>query len=273
MGEPFWEFPVRLPRDAFSSREVARAGELWRACQDVAVWASSRQGWPPSRFNEEGTAFVVYRMTAVHARETKYDDALVAKTWVSRLRRRTLCTREMRLWSDQGPLLSATQEWVHVGRDLKPTQASAEAAAAFPEHDGGPSVELPEYESVPGDSTTFSFEMWHTWGDALGHANHPDYVDWCDEATSRVMRAGGVDPVLLQPVAERVLFKHSVEPGETVQIQTTRAGRTTAGDVVLVHRLQVAGGELAAEATTVRRLARSDGGALFALWGGSSGGK
>ena len=264
--EPFWEFPLALPRHAFSAREVARPGDIWRACQDVAVWASSHQGWPPRRFLDAGTSFLVYRMVVTHDRESDYGEELVATTWVSRFRRRTLCTREIRLRSDRGQLAAATQEWAHVGADHKPTQASEETASAYPEYDGGPSAELPGYDEAPGKETRFSFEMWHTWGDPLGHANHPAYVDWCDEATSRVMREGGLDPVKLRPVAEQITFRQSVEPGQTVHVTTARQGYTRGGDIVLAHRFELDGGVAAAQATTVRSLSGGDPASLGALW-------
>src|SRR5690606_37881573 len=84
--QPFWEFPVALPRNAFSARDAARAGDLWRAFQEVAVGASTRAGWSARRFSEAGTAFVVRTMSVRHARETYYGEPLHARTWVCRFR-------------------------------------------------------------------------------------------------------------------------------------------------------------------------------------------
>ena len=42
-----WEFPLTLPRNAFTAREAPRAGDIWRLCQDAATLASIRSGWPP----------------------------------------------------------------------------------------------------------------------------------------------------------------------------------------------------------------------------------
>ena len=220
-----WEFPLTLPRNAFTSREVPRAGDIWRLCQDAATLASIRSGWPPSRFRDEKVAFIVYRMTMVHDAPTPYGAVLDTQTWVSRLRRRTLSTREVRVRMGGRRVAAATQEWVHVDFDtLKPKQGSREAAAAFPETYIEPSIELPEFESSPGASDELRFDMWQTWSDPLAHANHPSYVDWCDEATSRHMHGAGIDPVLLRPIAERVAFKSAVLPGEEVVVQTKRIG-------------------------------------------------
>ena len=261
-----WEFPLTLPRNAFTAREVPRAGEIWRLCQDVATLASINAGWPPARYRSENVAFIVYRMTVLHEAATPYGAVLDTKTWVSRLRRRTLCTREIRVRTGGHPVAAATQEWVHVDFDtLKPKQASLEAAAAFREIDIEPSVSLPDFEERPGGADELRFEMWQTWADPLAHANHPAYVDWCDEATSRHMRDAGLDPVLLRPIAERVTFRSAVLPGEEVVVNTKRVGVIRADAVVLQHDLHTERGP-AAEALTVRGLAEGNGETLISLW-------
>ena len=261
-----WEFPLSLPRNAFTPREVPRAGDMWRVCQDVATLASIASGWSPARFRAERVAFIVYRMTMLHEAPTAYGARLDTQTWVSRMRRRTLCTREVRVRSEGALVASATQEWVHVDFDhLKPKQATHEAAAAFPETDAGPSVDLPAHEERSGDEDQFSFHMWQTWADPLAHANHPAYIDWCDEGTSRRMAAKGLDPVLLRPIAEQVTFRSAVLPGEDVDVVTRRIGVIGSDAVVLRHELRTVRGA-AAEAVSVRGLEEGSGAALIAAW-------
>lgn len=239
---------------------------MWRLCQDVATLASIRSGWPPSRFRDEKVAFIVYKMTLLHGTETSYGTVLDTKTWVSRLRRRTLCTREVRIQSHGQLVASATQEWVHVDFDsLKPKQASVEAAAAFPAIDLDPSVTLPDFVTLDGPEDEFFFEMWQTWSDPLAHANHPAYVDWCDEATSRRMLAAGLDPVGLRPIADHVVFRSAVLPGERVTVRTARVGVIDEKAVVLRHHLETERGS-AAEATTIRALAEANSVPLITAW-------
>jgi len=261
-----WEFPLTLPRNAFTAREVPRAGDIWRLCQDAATLASINAGWPPSRFRDEMVAFIVYRMTMLHHAPTPYGSTLDAQTWVSRLRRRTLSTREVRV-RDRGKLVAAaTQEWVHVDFEtLKPKQGSLEAAAAFPETEVEPSVAMPSFEECPGARDELQFEMWQTWADPLAHANHPAYVDWCDEATSRRMLGAGIDPVQLRPIAEEVAFKSAVLPGEVVLVQTERVGVIGSDAVVLHHHLETERG-VAAEAKTIRGLEDGSAEPLIAAW-------
>ena len=262
-----WEFPLALPRNAFTAREVPRAGDIWRLCQDAATLASISSGWPPSRFRVENVAFIVYKMTMLHEAQTPYGAVLNAQTWVSRLRRRTLSTREVRVRSGAQLVAAATQEWVHVDFEtLKPRQGSVEAAAAFPETDIEPSVAMPRFDELPGAEDEFVFDMWQTWSDPLAHANHPAYIDWCDEAVSRRMLASGLDPVLLRPIAEQVTFRSAVLPGERVTVQTKRVGVIGADAVVLKHHLETERGP-AADATSVRALAEGSGEALISAWG------
>jgi len=260
------EFPLRLPRNAFTEDEVPRAGDVWRLCQDAATLASIEAGWPPSRFREEGVFFVVYRMVMVHGEDTPYGTPIEATTWVSQLRRRTLSTREVRLRSGGRLVASATQEWVHVDAEtFKPKQGSEATAAAFPPVDIEPSVELPGFEEVPGRETRFELEMWQTWADPLGHANHPTYIDWCDEATSRAMVEAGLSPTELRPVAEQVTFKDSVLPAERVEVTTERIGVAEDHAVVLQHHLTTQRGT-AAVAKSIRRLASAGSDALIRAW-------
>lgn len=257
------EQSILLPRNAFSPREAARAGDLWRACQDVAVGASIAGGWPPLRYREAGTSFVVRSMTVLHHRETAYGDALRGTTWVSRFRRDMLSTREVRIADAQGPVVSARQEWVHVSAALAPTRAGVELTSAFPQEPGPPGDVPPELPTLAHAADAhaphvFSFAAWSTWMDPLAHANHPAYVDWCDEATSRAMLRAGLDPVALVPVGEEVLFKSGVVAGEDVRVESVAEGWTASGAAILSHRVLV-GDRPCAIATTIRRVLGEDG--------------
>ncbi|MCA9575284.1 MAG: thioesterase [Polyangiales bacterium] len=260
MTQPVWEFPIELPRHAFSMRDAARAGDLWRAFQEAAVGASSRAGWSARRFREAGTAFVVRTMTVSHQRETYYGEPLHARTWVCRFRREMISSREVRILDDHGALVvAATQEWVHIDLAARtPVRAPEAVTLAFPEHDEGEGVSLPPFDAVEGPTDVFELRPFYTSMDPLGHANHPAYVDWCDEATSRVMVRAGLDPLMLQPVAEQVVFRGGVGPDQRVEVQTRPVGITGRGDLVLRHRVRLDGDVRAADATTVRRLHEAD---------------
>ncbi|MFW6049641.1 MAG: thioesterase family protein [Myxococcota bacterium] len=258
MSELAWEVPLMLPRNAFSARDAARAGDVWRACQDVAVEASILAGWGPPRYREMGSAFVVRSMRVVHHREPGYGERLVGRTWVSRFRRNTLSTREVRIRGVQGPVASATQEWVHVDGAMRPCRAPADLVAAFPEHEEDASVVLPEVEERPGPLHRFAFRVWHTWMDPLDHVNHPAYLDWCDEGTCIVMQRAGLAPVALKPVAEKLTFRTGAVADERVTVESRRIGVTGAGAVAVGHRVLKDDGTLCADGVTVRTLVDGD---------------
>ncbi|NOY90805.1 MAG: hypothetical protein GXP55_06295 [Deltaproteobacteria bacterium] len=253
MTADLYEFPLRIPRQAFSARNAARAGDVWRAFQEVALEGSTRAGWPPMRYREGDTAFVVRSMVVVHHAEATYGEELSARTWIRRMRRGTLCTRELRLESARGPLATATQEWVHVGPERKPMRARPELVAAFPEREDGTTATLPEWRPTRGPTTYFSFDVWYTWMDPLDHVNHPAYLDFCDEATSRALVDAGLSPLSLAPVAEKLTFRSGAVAGERLVVSTTPCGVIGDQVVVLSHELRV-GDRLCADGLTLRRL-------------------
>lgn len=251
-------FPVMLQRHAFGPRLVARAGDVWRAMQDVVVDQSSSVGWTPERYVAENTMFVVRTMTVRHELEARIEEGLVGRTWPSRARRDMLFTRQVRLFRGDALVASATQEWAYLARDLQPTRAGKSLYDAFVIFPGYPEVSLPE-ETPRHDAPAhhfFDFTTWHGWMDPHGHVNHAAYVDYCDEGVARLVAAAGHDPQQLQPVAESVHFRAAIGPAQKVTVETKRSG--AAGNAgVFAHRIFV-DGRVCATATTVRRLLGRD---------------
>ncbi len=254
MFEPF-EIEMGIPRHAAGPRQVARAAEIWRLFQELALQATCAVGWPPERYLQAGTAFVVYGITGVHLRQVAYAERLRARTWVHDFKRGTLTRRQVRLFDERGPVASGTQQWVHTNASLAPVAAGPELLAAFPCHPGEPCVSLPEtVEALSGAWFEFEVRPWFTWMDPLDHVNHPAWVDFCDEGTMRALAAAGIDPQLLVPVAEQLVFKRGALAMEELRVRTRLAGRTQAGDAVLEHEIDGPTG-LYGKGTTVRRLA------------------
>lgn len=252
-------FPLTLPRNAFNVREVARAGDLWRACQDIAIDASTRAGWPPSRYVAERTAYVMRSMVCVHRRETSHGDTLRTQTWVSKIKRELISLREVRIFSqdDRGalhPVIEATQEWVHVSADLKLMRKPKALLDAIVAIAGTRTIELPTFVPVDaGRESRFAFDCWQTWSDPLGHVNHPVYIDWAEEAVARAVKAADLDPSNVVPIAETVTYRKGVSPGMPVEIRTRVVG-TTADGVVMTHTMSDEKGDTYAEATTIRKV-------------------
>jgi len=246
--------PIALSRAAFSPREVARAADLWRAFQDIAVGGSAAAGYAPARYVEEKISFIVRRMVCVHHRETVHGEALTGSTWPSDFKRGMFFRRECRLHAGDDPVASVTQEWVHVSADVKLARASASVVASFPIEERDPSIEMPAWQPLDGEPRHHvQFECWQTWMDPLGHVNHPRYVDWAEEGVARVMAKAGLDPVRVRPVAESALYRAGVTAGETVEVQTQLVGVADAGGAVFSHEMSV-GERRVARVRTVREL-------------------
>ena len=254
----FHDYDLLLPRNAFSARDAARAGDVWRAFQDAATLSSTDFGWPPERYRAEQIAFVVRQQTTAHQGEARYGDTVRARTCLKEFRRGLLVTRELWLEGPGGPIARSTQEWAHVRittEGMRPFRAPPELIDDFSVHPEIQSVDLPAFDAIEGArERVFGFRCWFTWMDPLDHANHPAYVDWCDEAISIAMAEAGLSPVVLQPVAERVKWRLGVQAPAEVTVRTRVAGVTAAGDVVCHHRIEVCS-DVAALAWTVRRLA------------------
>jgi acyl-CoA thioesterase FadM len=260
---PMIEWTTLLPRHAFSARDAARAGDLWRLFQEVAVEASTRCGWPPMRYREEGNAFVVRSVCAHHFLEAAYGEPLHCATWVSRMRREMFSTREIRVRSARGAISAARQEWVHVSASLQPMRAPRALLDAFPEEtapEGDLPVALPAVVTPidPRPPHVFTFRAWWTWMDPLDHVNHPAYVDFCDEAIAIALRRAGLSPRDVVPIAEEATFRSGIVGDEEVCVQSVARGFTADGAVVIGHRISV-GDRLCATLTTVRRLLGEQG--------------
>lgn len=250
------EIALHLPRNAFTPRDTARAGDLWRVCQEAAVLGSSRRGWPPERYREAGCAFVVRGMTAVHHRPAAYGQPIVARTWVTTFRRGTLTDRQVRVRGPDGLICAATQRWVHVGSpDLAMTRASPELEAAFvlvndPE-DGD--VALPSFAALEdAPEHRFAFDVWYGWMDPLAHVNHPQYVDDAEEALARILAARGIDPHGVVPIAEEMSWRSGLVAPERAEIVTRLVG-VAADGIVTQHTFLGADGTRRAEGRLVRR--------------------
>jgi acyl-CoA thioesterase FadM len=259
-------FSVVPQRNAFGPRLVARAGDVWRAMQDVVVDQSASVGWTAERYVAEDRMFIVRTMTVVHHREVRVSESLLGYTWPSRARRDLLFTREVRLFSqhDQALLATATQEWALLSRALEPTRAGPDLYAAFQLTPGLPTTELPAFEPRAGGAVHhFTFRTWYLWMDPHAHVNHPAYVDYCDEGTNRLFARNGLDPQAASPVAEQVHFRGVIGPDVEVSVETMLIGR--AGDAgVFRHQVRVEG-RVCATATTFRRRAGADGAWVEAL--------
>jgi acyl-CoA thioesterase FadM len=160
----------------------------------------------------------------------------------------------VRLFSGAELVAAASQEWAYLSRALEPIRAGADIYSAFVREEGYPSVELPGHAPLPAQPVHhFAFRTWHSWMDPFGHVNHPAYVDFCDEATSRVLAKAGLPALQLSPLAESVHFRAAIGADEDVVVDAQLLGSVGDDAVLLGHRI-VVGEKVCATAKTVRRL-------------------
>lgn len=218
---------------------------------------SASLGWPPARYRELGTGFVVRQMTAVHQREAVYDEALLARTWVSESRRDMLMRRETEITG----VLRTTAEWVHVGATSGPTRASPLFLSCFPvTADAAPAVALPGWAPIdPVALPPLVVRPWWTEMDPMGHVNHPRYLDWAEEAVSAWLARAGIDPIGLVPIAEHVRYRSAATAGDTVEVRGHHVGNTA--DAAVFRLFMTRGGARLCDATLVR--AHTAGPAVF----------
>jgi len=253
----FWQFPYELPRNAFSARDAARAGDIWRAFQDIAVGSSSRAGWPPRRLREIGSSFVVRSQYVVHHQETAFGEQLRGESWVINFRRETLSARGVRLLHGEEPVASGVQEWVHINLEGRACRAPSPLVQGLAVHPDGPELpSLPEFETFEdGESFETSIQVQFVQMDPLDHVNHPAYIDFVDESLARWLYEKGIAPLEIAPVAESATFYVPIKAPSIARIKTTLIGFTPRGDAVFDHEVGTDEEPRCTKLRTFRRLA------------------
>ncbi len=243
-----------LPRHAFGPRETARAGEIWRSLQDIAVLASSRAGFTPRDYREQQIGWVMRSMTVRHHAEIRFGEPLTAETWISTFERDIFSNRQIRMRAGDRDILRADQRWVHVRLpDLRPVRASAALKAALGTLGEPLEIEVPAIQAHGHDDAGYcnTFDTWHSQMDPLGHANHPAYVDWVEEAWCRWLAQRGLDPQQTFAVAESVTYRAGVVAPQPVTVELALRGVTEDG-LAVVDAEMVAANRPVASAWIIR---------------------
>jgi acyl-CoA thioesterase FadM len=262
------EFAVVTPRRAVDPRGFVWSAEIWRLAQEAAVQGTVSLGWSPERLRAEGRAFVVSDMTVQHRRRVAYGERIRARTWIASARRGTLFTREIRLWSPQGPVAAVSQRWAHVAWDgpdaVRVCPAAPELLAAMSPVEGLGGLDAVKVPAVQREAGGARFgrtvQVWHTWMDPIGHVNHPAYLDFLEETLCDWVYARGGDPQRIEPISERIRFRQAATAPQEIRAELELVGRTSSGALVFdgrVHR-PADGAELV-RSTLVREVPQSVG--------------
>jgi len=90
--------------------------EYLKWMQDAAIEHSSLQGWPPERYVEQGSAWVVRSHWIEYQQPAFEGDEIVVRTWVASFEK-ILSLRKFRIErpSDQKTLAVAETNWAYIG--------------------------------------------------------------------------------------------------------------------------------------------------------------
>lgn len=222
---------IRIPRSACSPREHVRAADIWRLCQEAAVAHSIACDWPPHRYRETQTGWIVRELVGIHQQELLYPSHshTQIQTWIAQSRRRLLFRRETRIQDT----FWGSVDWVFVGGEAGawgPKAAPDDLTAAFAvEHHGDaphfPSLEKENWQAGPD----YYLEPLWTEMDPQGHTNHPRYVEWADEAIARWIFQAGLDPLPMRAVAERVRYRAEARAADRVRVEVAWVGTLDLG--------------------------------------------
>lgn len=217
--------------------------------------------WPPHRYRDTQTGWVVRELVGIHSQELLYPlgGHTQIQTWIAQSRRRLLFRRETRIvdrfWG--------SVDWVFVGGEAGawgPKAAPDDLVAAFAvEHHGDaphfPALEQESYQAGPD----FYLEPLWTEMDPQGHTNHPRYVDWAEEALARWVAKTGLDPLLTVAVAERVRYRAEARAQDRVRIEIAQAGMLDAQTRVFDCKMTRVGAQEPVKLCEVRMVRRHGG--------------
>jgi acyl-CoA thioester hydrolase len=165
--------------------------------QEAAIEASSDAGFGPAWYREQGTGWVIRKLSIRYVLPALYDDELEVKTWISEVRRAT-CTREYEITrtTDAARIARARVQWVYLdssaGRLVRipPEISERFAPTGGVEEDLGirmqkaqKTVDAFRYRTRRRVQT---FEL-----DTLQHVNHAVYLNWVEQAYFDALRAAG----------------------------------------------------------------------------------
>jgi acyl-CoA thioester hydrolase len=166
--------------------------------QEAAIEASAALGFNPDWYREQGTAWVVRRLTVRYLAQVVYGDEVDVTTWVSAMRG-VRSTREYDLTrvGDGARVARGRAEWIYIdAKTAQPARFPDGWAEAFLTTGDGAAEELDvrptSVRPTEGARRYLSRRVvqFHEL-DAAQHVNHAVYLHWVGEAYFDALRAAG----------------------------------------------------------------------------------
>jgi acyl-CoA thioesterase FadM len=194
-------FHVRY--DECGADGALRAAVHLRLFQEIAFAHSAALGFPLSWYEAHRLFWVVRRVHLVVHAPARHGGALTYTTRVAGARRiMSRRTGDARRHDDGTPVATCVTDWIFTADGAAPARIAAELAEAFPMM-RRPIAPLPLEEPPPPGGPRIRLRARTGDLDAMGHVNHPAYLDLLDDA---VVRAGGSAAVAAHPRTYDALY-------------------------------------------------------------------
>ncbi len=124
---------LTVPPEAIDRQGHVNNLEYLRWMQDAAVAHSAAQGWPPERYQEIGSAWVVRSHQITYLQPAFAGDRITVVTWVAGFRKiRSLRKYKIVRPADEVTLAVAETDWAFIGTEHHvPRRVPVELAGAF----------------------------------------------------------------------------------------------------------------------------------------------
>jgi acyl-CoA thioesterase FadM len=186
-------FQVRY--DECGAGAAVRASVHLRWFQEIAFGHSAALGFPLSWYEAHRLFWVVRRVHLIVHAPVRYGETLVCTTRVAGARR--ILSRRLSDARRRGgaPVATCVTDWVFTADGTAAVRIADELATAFPAMRRA-MAPLPLAEPPAPAHPRASVRPRLSDLDAMGHVNHPTYVDLLDDA---VVRAGGGEAAAAHP--------------------------------------------------------------------------
>lgn len=192
----------------------ARASTYLRDLQELAFAHSAALGYPLSWYERQRLFWLMRRVHLVVYAGARYGEDLRCTTQVVGMRRVLARRRNVVERADGARLAEAVADWIFTRDGVTVARIPDDVVAAFPSLQDTVTPFALHARAAPASAARTSVRIRHSDADALGHANHPVFVDLLDDA---VTRAGGVQAVAAHPRTYDLQYDAPAEAGAALR--------------------------------------------------------
>jgi acyl-CoA thioesterase FadM len=214
-----WRFQVRFYE--LNRYQHVSPATFQNYLQELAIQASSANGYTPEWYTANHCIWVIRRMTARYYEPVTYGDEIEGRSWVSDFQRvRSHREYELVQVSDGQRVLRGRADWVFIDTQTKrPKRTLPEFEDAFQPDPSTledltisfTNAEIYENPSIQRiERPIYAYEI-----DELGHVNNSQYLRWIEDASQG----------MLYPVMHDIEYHRETKPDDRVAITRWLAER------------------------------------------------